>query len=419
MKYNQPYGGLTDAPYVNGDPSIGRAGSIPPAEAIEYPQREIANFITDSAITPTNVDLRQLGKSIQSGKVIYVIDTGTVNAYSATLTPTPSAYTAGMSFRIKMLTTPTGPSTINFNALGAKNIIKSGGIFLNGGEWQANDIVSLTYDGTSFQLINSASNTSKLLSAPRDYFVSNTGSDSADGLTIGTAFATLGKAQATSQTFNQNGFDITIHVSNGTYAGPVNCGPINGSGAIRYVGNISTPANVLVSSSAGSAFVVSGASYFFDGVQVSSAAASGGDPGCGILTVSGGKANIGAVNAGVCFGHHFSASGVSQVNIIGPIRISGGAQAHLYSTVVGSITLNPLVSPAVTITTPVTFSLAFALADNLAVQYGVFGVITNPGNVTGKRYDASSNSIINARGNGPNHFPGTIAGTTSTGAQYL
>ena len=35
MKYNPPYG-ITDpdGPYINGDPSIGRAGSIPPAESM-------------------------------------------------------------------------------------------------------------------------------------------------------------------------------------------------------------------------------------------------------------------------------------------------------------------------------------------------------------------------------------------------
>src|SRR5262249_20705428 len=83
MKYNPPYG-LTDpnAPYVNGDPSIGRAGSIPPAESIEYPQREIANLITDVGIAPTNSDLHQVARAIQSGQLLYAADTGTATAYS-------------------------------------------------------------------------------------------------------------------------------------------------------------------------------------------------------------------------------------------------------------------------------------------------------------------------------------------------
>jgi hypothetical protein len=46
VKYNQPYG-ITDpdAPYINGNPSTGTMGSIPPAPSIEHPQREIVNVI--------------------------------------------------------------------------------------------------------------------------------------------------------------------------------------------------------------------------------------------------------------------------------------------------------------------------------------------------------------------------------------
>lgn len=77
MKYNQPYGVVDpEAVYVNGDPSIGRQGSIPPAESIEYDQREIVNVIkfahdhnlidNDGAAcaAPTNTDLEQLRKAI-------------------------------------------------------------------------------------------------------------------------------------------------------------------------------------------------------------------------------------------------------------------------------------------------------------------------------------------------------------------
>jgi hypothetical protein len=41
VKYNQPYG-VSDpnAAYVNGDPSAGIQGSIPPAASIEYPHRQ-------------------------------------------------------------------------------------------------------------------------------------------------------------------------------------------------------------------------------------------------------------------------------------------------------------------------------------------------------------------------------------------
>ena len=54
MKYNQPYG-VSDpnAPYINGNPTTGTMGSIPPAASIEYPQREIVNVISNGGLTPT------------------------------------------------------------------------------------------------------------------------------------------------------------------------------------------------------------------------------------------------------------------------------------------------------------------------------------------------------------------------------
>lgn len=76
MQYNQPYGAATNAGFVNGDPSVGRAGSIPPAESMEYPQREIvaviqhahdsgfADFNNVACGSPSNTDLNQLEKAI-------------------------------------------------------------------------------------------------------------------------------------------------------------------------------------------------------------------------------------------------------------------------------------------------------------------------------------------------------------------
>lgn len=54
-----------DAPYVNGDPRIGRRGSIPPFEAVDHPQREIVEVIEWSGQTPDHEDLEQLRKALQ------------------------------------------------------------------------------------------------------------------------------------------------------------------------------------------------------------------------------------------------------------------------------------------------------------------------------------------------------------------
>ena len=78
MKYEQPYG-VSDpnAPYINGNPSTGTMGSIPPAASIENPQREVVEVInransrgykdfTDTLCAPaTDADLQQLRKAIE------------------------------------------------------------------------------------------------------------------------------------------------------------------------------------------------------------------------------------------------------------------------------------------------------------------------------------------------------------------
>src|SRR5215472_17246512 len=128
MQYNQPYG-VTDpnAPYINGDPSVGQAGSIPPAASIEYPQREIVNFLTDSGLTPTNSDLHQLAKSVQIGTVMYGIDVGPVNAVAITLSP-------ARSFASRARTATRGPPNAG---PGSVNIVRRGGAVLQAGDLPA------------------------------------------------------------------------------------------------------------------------------------------------------------------------------------------------------------------------------------------------------------------------------------------
>lgn len=79
-------------------------------------------------------------------------DTGTVNAHVVTMSPAPSAYTAGLEvwMRAKTTNTQTNPD-INVNALGNKTIQKEGAAVAPG-DIVALDLVHLVYDGTTFQI---------------------------------------------------------------------------------------------------------------------------------------------------------------------------------------------------------------------------------------------------------------------------
>jgi hypothetical protein len=58
-----------------------------------------------------------------------------------------------------------------------------------------------------------------------------------------------------------------------------------------------------------------------------------------------------------------------------------------------------------------------------AFVYAGDGYIDAPNNTfsgaaTGKRYDSQLNGVIYTRGASTSYFPGSVAGTTATGAQY-
>jgi hypothetical protein len=231
MKYHQPYG-ITDpnGSYVNGDPSVGRAGSIPPAESIEYPQREIVYLISDAGLAePDDGDLHQLAKAVQSQLLISDDDAGTSNAYQVTMTPAPTAYFKYMTVVCKIGNTNTGASVLNVNAMGPKPIRHpADNSELSAGELKQGAIACFIFDGIYFHLVwtsggaASVSGGTIYLTKPVDFYVNaNTGSDAYDGLTdtfttgIHGPFKTLQKASNVISPYNLNGFNVNVHVANG------------------------------------------------------------------------------------------------------------------------------------------------------------------------------------------------------------
>jgi len=97
----------------------------------------------------------------------YAADAGSTDAYAITLTPAPSAYATGQVFVFKANTANTGACTLNVNSLGATTIKKDVSSDLATGDILANQIVTVVYDGTNFQLVSSVSGVvSSSVSAP-------------------------------------------------------------------------------------------------------------------------------------------------------------------------------------------------------------------------------------------------------------
>lgn len=90
--------------------------------------------------------------AIQNSSYTYAADAQVSDTYVITLSPAPSAYTAGMSVTFKANTANTGAATLNVNSLGPKTIKKNVSADLTTGDILASQISTVIYDGTNFQI---------------------------------------------------------------------------------------------------------------------------------------------------------------------------------------------------------------------------------------------------------------------------
>lgn len=90
---------------------------------------------------------------VQDESYSYAADTGAANAYAIAPSPTVTSYVAGQSFSFKAANSNTGASTLNVSGLGTKSIKKlNGSTALASGDIVAGQIVTVSYDGTNFQM---------------------------------------------------------------------------------------------------------------------------------------------------------------------------------------------------------------------------------------------------------------------------
>lgn len=429
MKYEPPYGSPgTNDPYINGNPSTGTMGSIPPAASIENPQREIVNLITDAGLVPTDADLHQLARGVQGQHMNYAVDNGTANALAFNVMPPLLAYAAGQRWTVKVAATNTGPSVANINSLGARHIVYPLGGEMKGGELQAGGIVTLVDDGVNLQLTNVAAVTGSILTAPKIYYVDATlGSDTAyDGTTATVSglhgpFATHNRALAAAYTWNQNGYSIQINTADGTYPPIVAAQPPNGAGTIILMGNMANPAGVLIHATAGEAIMLQASGYAVMGMRVQSDSV-GAAPhvGAGIRCVSC-YVTLYNIDFAACASAHMFIAGSSICAISGAdggsptdfITVSGDSPVHMLCA------QNALINiPRTILNTIGARSIGtWAQCYSNAVIAALYSTQNIGGVVTGQKYSATLNGVIST-GAGINYFPGTIAGSTASGGQY-
>ena len=180
MKYQPPYGpNWPDVPdpdgeYVNGNPALGIKGSVPPAQSIEYPMREVVHCIEKGGVVPADDDLFQLTRGVRRALYAWGIDTGSQNSLSVSLDPPLTSYGQGLEIRVLVASDNTGASTIRVNGLPTQQIVKKDGAQLYAGELRQQGIAVLVHDGSNFQLVSGAAGSTTIADGwfnGADYFV--------------------------------------------------------------------------------------------------------------------------------------------------------------------------------------------------------------------------------------------------------
>lgn len=110
------------------------------------------NKHTDIADGTSRTQYASIGQ-IQDGEIWYAASAAGSDSYAITLSPAVTAYQAGQVFHFKADVANTGSATLNVNGLGAKDIRRNGNLSsLQTGQIKANQIVTVVYDGTQFQM---------------------------------------------------------------------------------------------------------------------------------------------------------------------------------------------------------------------------------------------------------------------------
>lgn len=242
------------------------------------------------------------------------------------------------------------------------------------------------------------------LAADRTYYVATTGSDSNNGLAVGTPFLTIQKAINVIYTLDLAGFTVTVQIADGTYTAGFTVTRTFLGGPVIVQGNSGAISNVIISTTSASAISVT----FPQAITIRYLKVQTTTSGNCINVQAPAVVTLNQLDFGACAGAHIA--GTTSANIVvltnTPYTISGGATRHIDMRNNSSFTQT---LGTVTITGTPNFSSAFAYAIQQA-GISLFSP-TYSGSATGSRYFVSTQSIVNVYGGGASFLPGNSAGS--------
>ncbi|MEP9378377.1 hypothetical protein ABLE91_16800 [Aquabacter sp. CN5-332] len=422
MEYKAPYGSPDpDASYVDRDTPGAVRGSVPPAAAIEDPQRELVNLITSAGLVPSGNDLFQAAIAVQGGALTYAAASASPTALTAALTPPLTAQRVGMRVTIKITSANAAAATLNAGP-GPLPIVTMRGGAISLGDLPLGSFQTFVNTGTAWMLAGLAySEVPRVAPTGVILYVRPDGNDNNDGLTNSASGAFLTIQGAVTSGLSRFSLPpgqaarIQLGVA-GTYAGP---------GSLPY---ISSPIEIRGDPANQAGYVISGAGPAGGNVGLIGA-------GAGQVTLNGATiSNTGAINhsinadnsgyvllQNVTFLTSLSTTyGLMAATGNGVIRLGAGcivnaSAGYMWLADGGTIIMGANV--ALQSTPSFTTATAQALNGGKILRGGTSTAFTGTGAV-GLRYNATLNGIINMLFGGANFIPGNSAGTTATGGQY-
>lgn len=256
--------------------------------------------------------------------------------------------------------------------------------------------------------------TREKLTASRTYYVRSDGSDSNTGLsnTSGGAFLTLQKSMDVIAGLDLAIYNVTVNVAAGTYA-PLILKTCLGAGTVTFVGDQTTPSNVVISNSgpAVSSSAV-GTEFILSGFRVQSSTGSD------VAINSPCRVTLDKMDYnGSSNNYRVYANGYGKIAFSGTSHtIRSGGIGFILCDQFGLITS---FSVTYTIAANLAFSGGFATARFLGYMEVTGSTFSLGGfTVTGPRYAVAYNGGIAGTGGAANFFPGSTAGSASVGGFY-
>lgn len=255
----------------------------------------------------------------------------------------------------------------------------------------------------------------EVLTANRTYYVRTDGSDSNNGLsnTSGGAFLTVQKAVDTTAALDRSIYQVTISVQAGTFPEVVTLKKGVGALAPLIQGNGIDSSYI---KGMGALSTLQGDTWRIKGFTLNGASqrliycTGAGTLLIGNLKFAGSTPtqNIRIENGFVI--------GVETAALSLEVGSSGGG-GGMFDVIQGAILNLPAV--AWTITANVTFNQFVSARDGGIAEMWQSTFSLGSFTATGSRYLANVNGVINTGGGGASYFPGSTAGSTATGGQYV